>query len=82
LKLCRQLSDAEKRLHEAAKNGKCDEIRALAADGTDMSSADPDNVRYYKTHRSICVERSGSDMAFLSADRPALENDRTGTSAR
>jgi len=43
--LCRPLSDAEKRLHEAAKNGKCDEIRALAAEGTDMSCRDPDNVR-------------------------------------
>ena len=41
----RPLSDAEKRLHDAAKNGECDEIRALAADGTDMSSADLDNVR-------------------------------------
>jgi len=41
----RPLSGAEKRLHEAAERGECDEIRALAADGTDMSSADPDNVR-------------------------------------
>jgi len=41
----RPLSDAKKRLHEAAKNGECDEIRALAADGTDMSCPDPNNVR-------------------------------------
>jgi len=40
----RPLSDAEMRLHEAAKNGKCDEILALAAAGTDMNCPDPDNV--------------------------------------
>ena len=41
----RPLSDAEKRLHEAAKNGECDVIRALAEDGTDMSCPDPYMVR-------------------------------------
>ena len=41
----RPLSDAEKRLHEAAKNGNCDEIRALAAGGTDMSCTNPNYVR-------------------------------------
>jgi len=41
----RPLSDAEKRLHEAAKNGKCDEIKALAADETDMNCPDPNYVR-------------------------------------
>ena len=41
----RPLSDAEERLHEAAENGKCDKIRALAADGTYMSCPDPDHVR-------------------------------------
>jgi len=39
------LSDAEKRLHFAAKNGKYDEIRALAEDGTDMNCPDPHFVR-------------------------------------
>ena len=41
----RPLSDAEERLHKAAKNGNCEEIRALAADGTDMSCPGSDWVR-------------------------------------
>ena len=48
---CRPLLDAEKRLHEAAKNGKCDEIKALAADGTDMNCPGPDYVRISSTCR-------------------------------
>jgi len=47
LVLRRPLSDAEKRLHEAAENGKCDEIKALAADGTEISCPDPNYVRVY-----------------------------------
>ena len=42
----RSLSDAQKRLHEAAKNGDCEEIRALAAVGTYVNCIDPANVSY------------------------------------
>jgi len=41
----RSMSDAEKRIHEAAKNGECDDIRALTAAGTNVNCVDPDTVR-------------------------------------
>jgi len=42
--------DAEKRLHEAATNDKCEEIKALAAGGTYMSCPDTQNVRSRLRH--------------------------------
>ena len=53
---CRPLSDAEERLHEAAKNGKCDEIKELAAGGTDMSCPYPNYVRRRLIH-GVCMQR-------------------------
>jgi len=52
----RPLSDAEKRLHEAAKSGKCDDIQVLAKDNINMSCPDPDDVRNILMH-GICMWR-------------------------
>ena len=38
------MTEAEQRLHEAAKNGECDNIRALAAGGADINCIDTDHV--------------------------------------
>ena len=71
---CRPLSDAEKRLHEAAENGKCDAIKALAEVGTDLSCPDPDYVRKRLIHELFMCREVG-----WSTDRPAPENDHHAT---
>jgi len=83
---CRPLSDAEKRLLEAAMNGKCDEIRVLSQDGTDMSYPDPNYVRntwsihYYKEIGRIWLCSQPADLLRRMTTMQLETN--TGTSAR
>ena len=63
---CRSLTTAEKRLLAAAKQGRCADIKTLAANSTNLNCKDTDRVRYaIKLMRNLLRTLYASEQPYI-----------------